>query len=473
MNPEPERDPLLEFLRDELHAADPREAKGMTRRSRPSVPRIASLAAVLLVVAGAVVLGITGIPGGRSDETVRVAEKPSAPSLERVPARVALVEGRIVLHRGGRQVMLSETDSVLEGDSLESDSGSAVGIAYPDGTALVLDGEGRLNVRRADREEVRVGLVYGTLAARVPPGSREDAPLRITGSNATLTVRGTVFSVRADGGRLTEAAVSAGTVEVRDDSTERTYRVAGTKRLDMGTWSLDDGTPDTSSMSRLARITDGVVVPTPQVPSPGDEGQDSRALSPAERIRNALESGDLDLALQLAAQHGGSKSLSTNLAVAEAYRQAGHWSDAADAYLAAAGSGSGKRAEKAMLRAADITLRKLREPAKAASIIDTYLTRFPQGAHLDEGLYLGGVASMRSGGLKKARSLFESYLAKFPKGTQVTQVHLTLAKIYAIKMADCYDAEKHIEAVKKKAAGTPMAAEAEKIEAKCRQGGSP
>ncbi len=471
MTPEPQRDPLMDFLREELHRADPQDGKGMVRRSRLSAPRIAGLAAVLLVVAGGIVLSITGIPG-RSDETVRMAEKTSAQAVERIPARVALVDGRVVLHRDGRQVMLSETDEVLEGDSLESEAGSAVGIAWPDGTALVLAGEGRLSVRRADRDEVRVGLVYGTLAARVPPGARKDSPLRITGSNATLTVRGTVFSVRAKGGRLTEAAVSAGTVEVRDEHTERTFRVPGSKRLDMASWSMDDGVPDTSSMSRLARITDGVVVQAPPAPA-GEQEQEGHALTPAERIRQALESGDLDLALQLAAQHGGSKSLPTNLAVAEAYRQAGHWSDAADAYLAAASSGSGKRAEKAMLRAADITLRKLREPARAASIIDDYLARFPQGAHLDEGLYLGGVSNMKSGGLKKARSQFESYLAKFPKGTQVTQVHLTLAKIYAIKMADCTDAMKHIKAVKSKAAGSPMAAEAEKIEARCKKGGTP
>jgi TolA-binding protein len=462
----------MDFLREELHRADPHQGRGMVRLSRPSARKIAGLAAVLLVVAGGIVLSITGVPG-RSDETVRLAEKPSAPSVERIPARVALVEGRVVLHRDGRQVMLSETDEVLEGDSLESEAGSAVGIAWPDGTALVIDGEGRLSVRRADRDEVRVGLVYGTLAARVPPGVRVDAPLRVTGSNATLTVRGTVFSVRAKGGRLTTAAVSAGTVEVRDTSTERTFRVPGAKRLDIISWSMDDGTPDTSCMSRLARITDGVKVPTPTAPSGEVEDTEGRALTPAERIRKALQDGDLDLALQLAGQHRGSKSLSTSLAVAEAYRQAGHWGDAVEAYLAAAGSGSGKRAEKAMLRAADITLRKLREPGTAASIIDDYLKRFPQGAHLDEGLYLGGVASMKSGGYKKARSQFESYLARFPKGAQVVQVHLTLAKIYAIKMADCTDAKKHIKAVKTKAAGSPMAAEAEKIEARCKKGGTP
>lgn len=107
MTPEPQRDPLMDFLREELHRADPQDGKGMVRRSRLSAPRIAGLAAVLLVVAGAIVLSITGIPG-RSDETVRMAEKTSAPAVERIPARVALVVGRVVLHRGGRQVMLSD-----------------------------------------------------------------------------------------------------------------------------------------------------------------------------------------------------------------------------------------------------------------------------------------------------------------------------------------------------------------------------
>ncbi|MBW2263760.1 MAG: hypothetical protein JRG91_17500, partial [Deltaproteobacteria bacterium] len=97
--------------------------------------------------------------------------------------------------------------------------------------------------------------------------------------------------------------------------------------------------------------------------------------------------------------------------------------------------------------------------------IDEYLKIFPAGSHMDEGLYLGGVASSRSGSYKKARTMFEAYLAKYPKGTQAPQVHLTLAKLFVMKMSDCAGASKHIKAIKAKS--KVMAQEASKLESQC------
>jgi TolA-binding protein len=423
---------------------------------------------VLVVAAAAAALSTAGHRTAGGAEPFRAAggDEVASPGSAAV-ARVALAEGGPVLVRAGRRTILAETDEVRAGDTIEGPEGSAVGLSYADGTALVMEGEARLNVREADGSGIRVGLVYGTLAARVPPGSREGAPLRVSGSNATLVVRGTVFTVSAERGHLTGAAVSEGTVEVRSRTDDRVVRVGRLERLDMRDWSVSEGRPDASALARLARITSGVEVPCAEEASGTGEQPGAKAPSVADRIRNALERGDVDAAVALADKHGSVRSLAFLMAAAEAYRRAGRWSDATDAYLAGAGAGKGKMAEKAMLRAADITLRKLLEPKRAASIIDDYLARFPTGSHLDEGLYLGGMANTRSGNYKKARSQLETYLARYPGGAQVMQVHVTLAKIYAFKMSDCASASKHIAAVKSK--GKAMADEAAKIEARCKK----
>jgi hypothetical protein len=307
-----------------------------------------------------------------------------------------------------------------------------------------------------------VGLVYGTLAARVPPD--RGSQLRVTGTNAELLVRGTVFSVSADRGRLTDATVSKGEVEVRT-KLDRSVRIGRNRSLDVKAWSVRDGKPRTSALSHLAKITPGVAVPQEPRPCEISIKAIPKPVSITDKIQKALDQRDDVTAVKIADQNKGSKSVTFNLLSGEAYRRVGRWQDAADAYMAGAEAGAGKRAEKAMLRAADITLRKLLKPAKAAKIIDAYVSRFPSGGYMDEALYLGGVSNSKSGNYKKARKQFGAYLNKYPAGDQAGAVHLALAKILALKMADCASAQKHIKAAK--ASGKHLAAQAEKLSAHC------
>jgi TolA-binding protein len=470
---DPDRDPLLDFLGEQLREAEPRPDPFMERGWRPARRKIAALVASVIVIATGAVLVYSGVLRGPSGSGSRVAVQEASTARETIRARVALLDGDVVLMRSGRRVILSGTDEVRAGDTLESSTGAAVGLAFADGTALVLEGAGRVNVRRVDDAGVRVGLVYGTLAGRVPPESRERAPLTITGSNAMLTVRGTVFSVTADRGRLTGAAVSEGEVEVTNTWTDRSFRVARSERIDMNSWSLSPGSPDPAALQRLARITGGVEIEELEQVEEAPPEVEERPLSISERIQKALDRGDLDAALKLADKHRGSKSIAFNMSAGEAYRRAGKWSDAIEVYLVAGQAGSGKRSEKAMLRAAEIALRKQKKPSSAAKIIDAYLARFPSGWHLDEALYIGGVSNSRSGSYKKARKQFEAYIMKYPEGTQALQVHFLLAKILTRKLSACSSAQKHVQIVKTKAAGTSMAAEADKLAAECKKGGSP
>jgi TolA-binding protein len=199
-----------------------------------------------------------------------------------------------------------------------------------------------------------------------------------------------------------------------------------------------------------------------------DGGSREQAPSLEDRIQQALDHGDLDAAVALVEKHGSSqKGALFHLLAGDVFRRASRWPEAADAYLAAAVAGHGKKSERAYLRAVEIFLRKLDDPDRAAELVEAYLKRFPSGSHLDEALYLGGVVNSKRGDFERARALFESYLEKYPAGAQAVRVHLGLAKILVVKMSSCGAAVPHIQAVETKAPGTSMAAEARKLSARC------
>ncbi|MBW2262771.1 MAG: tetratricopeptide repeat protein [Deltaproteobacteria bacterium] len=468
----PGSDPIWDFLREQMQDGSILERRDMKRRWKAAPLKIAGLATALVVISGSI--GLLTAHGFREDRpqisgrTIEIAVMDEdLPGNREMTGRISLLEGSVVLARDGSRIILSEGDQIIDGDWVESSKGSAIGISFPNGLAVVLDGEGRLDIWQIHTRSVHVGLGGGVLAARVPPPENGEPrmSMRIEGSNASLIVRGTVFTVAARNGRLTDAAVSTGTVEVQRMGKGRVFRVTKTKALDMMTWSVADGEPDTHALGRLARITSGVVVPRGPAQTETIEEQVEH-LTLVAKIHRLLAAGDVEAALILVEKNGkAQKGASFLLAAGEAYRHAGMWSEAAQAYLDGAGAGQGKKAEKAMIRAADIYMRKLGKTQEASSVIDVYLKRFPDGRHLDEALYLGGVAQSKNGNYKRARNMFESYLVKFPTGSQAKRVHLSLAKILVVKMSDCSAAIFHIKAVQ--AGGGVLGAQAGKLALQC------
>ena len=470
---DPQRDPIWDFLREQMQDTSILERRELRRGWRASPLKITGLAVALVIVSGSV--GLLTAHGFREDRpqisgrTIEIAVMDEElPGSREMTGRVALLEGSVVLARDGRRVILSEGDQIQDGDWVESSKGSALGISFPNGLAVVLDGEGRLDIWQIHTRSVHMGLGGGVLAARVPPPENGEPvmSMRVEGSNASLTVRGTVFTVIARNGRLMDAAVSAGTVDVKRMGKGRVFRVTRTKALDMMTWSVGDGEPDAHALGRLARITSGVVVPRRPAVETETIDEQVEHLTLVTKIHRLLAAGDVEAALVLVEKNEKThKNASFLLAAGEAYRHAGMWAQAARAYLDGAEAGQGKKAEKAMIRAADIYMRKLGKTTEASSVIEAYLERFPDGRHLDEALYLGGVAYSKSGSYKKARTLFESYLVRFPTGAQAKRVHLALAKILVVKMSDCSAATFHIKAVQ--AGGGVLGAKAGQLALTC------
>lgn len=479
-----EADAIGRLLREELPRYDDKPPSWMSRGWKPAPGKIAALAAVVVVLGAGIALLPAG-PGPGPEGTdgrgmvVETDETQQQQAEESAAGLFVLVEGKPAIVREGSKRDVAMGDKLLPGDRLETGKDDAVGIKYAGGPSFVLESRGRLEVESASRSEVRLALERGTLAARVPmdqPGQTV-ARLTVGAKNAVLTAERSVFTAEAEDGRLTAARVAEGQVDVRRKETGKTLRVGRSSALDLRTFTVLSWDPHGTAMARLALITDGI-----DVPSSEEEGQEAgdvptsdeprKASSLVERIKQALESGNVEEALRLIETKGqGQGSAAFHVLAGDTYRKAGRWAEAAEAYMTAAEKGSGKQAERALLRAAEIQLRKLGKPAEAASVIDAYMKSFPSGKHLDEALYLGGVANMKSGSLKIARALLQRYLAAFPNEPKSAGVHLMLAKILAVRMSDCAGAAPHIKAVLKKAPGSGMAGEAQKIAAGCAKNG--
>lgn len=464
------RDPVGEYLGKRLART---EYTGMEPSWRPSVVKIASLC----IVAAAVAAGSTYLlTRGRRAEREWVVQVSEEPVAEQAAGRVVMVRGEVTLVRGKARGAPGVGDEIVTGDRIESREGAAFGMEHA-GHTIVLVGEGRLSMRGSTATELRVGLERGVLAARTArqPGA---SSLRIEGLNAEVVGRGAVFTVEAVGRSLERTTVADGEVTVLCKRDRKDFRISRSSALDMRTWTARPGSPDTVALEELAAITDLELTPEvekPAVVEPPAPETDAHASSAVEkasslehRVRQALDEGDMERAVDLIELEGkGRTDAGFLLLAADVYRQAGLWLDAVGSYLAAAGKTEGKKAERALLRAAEIHLRKLKDPGECARILDEYMQRFPGGFYMDEALYLGGAAHAKLGDYEKARGLFARYLHEYPEGLQTTRVHLSLARILASRMHDCTSAMVHVKAIKAKGMSPAVKTEVQKLEAQC------
>jgi TolA-binding protein len=459
-----------DLIRQELPRTDVSSSKWMHRGWKPAPGKIAALAGAAILVAGGAILAAGGLGrhgSGRGVPPVAVDREHGTVLEKAVAGRVSLAEGDIVVVRGQERRALRVGDEIVAGDTVEAAPGSAVGIRYEGGPTILLDEGGRLEVASSQAGSLRIDLLDGMVAVRTGAGW----PLSVRGANAEVRVDAAVAAVRAESGRIVTAMASEGGVEVVRSDGGRSFEVGRSQLLDLRTWTTTDGVQAPAIVGRLALVAGETAAAVPAKEPEELDQQTEKTTSLIVRIQKALEAGDVDAAIALIEKSGkGQSGTRFNLIAGEAYRQAGMWPEAAEAYLAAAESGQGQQAERAFLRAASILYRKMGKTGEAARVLDDYLERFPSGTLLDEALYLGGVVHAKSGNSKRSRELFERYLSTFPSGPQAARVHLTLAKLLAMKLSDCASAVDHVEAVVKKAPGSHMAEEASKIAVYCKKG---
>ncbi len=464
-------DPIGKYLGEKLAKIREPDPRRREPPWRPSPVKIASWCAALIIVAagGYLVCTRTGSGPGMTIEHARVVPGEQVEQ-ERAAGLVTLVKGEVALVRGDERSQPGVGDAIRAGDVLETASEASVGIEHAGHTVVLME-RARLSVRSAPASELRVSLERGVLAAR---SSRNEGALRIEGRNADVVSRGAVFTVKAAGNVLEKTSVAQGEVEVLSKEDRKDVHIARSSFLDMHTWTASAGAPEKQAIEELVDLT-GIELPAPVeiVPDAGvaadapPAANGCRSPTVEEKVREALDGGDVQKAIVLIESEGQSITSPDFLLMAgDTYRQAGKWSEAAEAYLSAGGVG-GKKAERALIKAAEIHFRQLSDAGEAARILDGYFEKFPEGSYLDEALYLDGAVHTKLGQYAEASKHFERYLELYPDGLQVVRVHLSLAQILASKLSDCPGAMSHVKAIPKKSMAPPVAAKVQKVQKLC------
>ncbi len=436
-------------------------------RRRVSIIRVTALALALALVAGAVLLVVdrTRRASGQPPESTTVIAGRIASPPAGVPrmGRLVLVTIGTTLVRNGTGREPEPGQALLAGDVLETGEGAYAGIELGTIHTLVLGPQSRLVLDVPAPPGVH--LARGALAVQ----TAHDPQLVIHAPNARVTGEASVYTVEAHDDSIQRIAVVDGSAKVVRARDGRTFELPRAMAMDTHLWSPTPGIPDSAIVGRLDALT-----------PPGDDEPPVAMLPPpphrhddlVARIRKALANDDVSLAVGLVETEGsGRKDAPFLLAAADAYKQASQWTEAAGQYMAASAGAEGKEAERALLRAAQIHLKQLGDPARAAEIIDEYLIRFPEGAYLDEALYLAAIIQVRLGDHARARNLYEEYLDHYPDGVQAVRAHVALAKLYAFSLSDCPAAMAHASAIGPKSNGPAMEAELSKVESACTEKG--
>jgi TolA-binding protein len=464
-------DPIGEFLAGQLRDASPQTESWMKRGFVPAPAKIASIVILVALLAVGTVIGVGVLPGAR-EQGGRAAPPPSlqavGTTIEMCPT-VFSGEPRI---EGGDKVY-STRERLGPGDEVVTGEAGAIGLDFDGDLTIVLQGDGHLVIDRVDGAEVLATLHRGVIAVRLPEDPH-GTTLVLRSGTTVIRGHGAVYAAEARGSRMIVAAVSQGEVEVESTRSSGSIRVGAGQKLTVEDWRLEQGAAPPGVLERLAMMRTDVEVPQDAVTSPIDEDASAAGDAPpsppslTEQIQAALDAGDLDEALRLVqAKPDGQGGAKFNSLAGEVYRRSSMWKEASAAYLAAAEKGNGKQAEMALIRAAEIQLRKLGDAKAASDIIETYLGRFPTGAMLDEALFLGGVIKTKTGEVDRAIELFAAHLKRYPGSPQSARVHLMLAKLLAVKKSDCAQASAHIQVVLKASSSGSLADDARALASKC------
>jgi TolA-binding protein len=304
---------------------------------------------------------------------------------------------------------------------------------FSGGLRLSLSGDGLAVVSRLGERDFSVRLDRGLLVADVPETSPRTR-LVVEADNARVTVRGTLFAVRARDRLITEVRVERGRVEVlsKVNQTTRLVRAGETLRIE----SLAVASIPADSPSLLGAFL--TVVPP----------EEQELVQPSK----------------LVSQKG--PSLYEH---AMALRKQGRNEEAVEAFLEGAKKTSGLERQRCLYQAASMSLGELQDPDRAIELAQTYIGNYPKGLYAEDAYILMARAYMASGESAKAHDALEKYLKSFPGGTQATLAHLLLGKILATTMGKCDQALPHFEMVLEDEGAGPTAKQAENLIKFCKK----
>ncbi len=318
-------------------ALDARQEDAAGKSSRSPRPVLLLAAASLFLVAAFF------IARARSSESPRLLAK--SPS---VLFDVSRIGDRV--QRGDIRVEGAKLDidaPVAEGAVLSSESGGKVRLAHAE---VALGAETRA---RWSANQATLLLEHGSVHVEVDPGPKR--AFAVATPRFRVEVTGTIFDVSLDSVR-----VSAGHVRVLENGSVRTVLDPGQR------WSLENVASETAALE----------------PEPGSTSPKAAAVGALlAHARARLASGDAktarrDVSLALASHPTPTQDAEARSLLAECALVAGDTAEAQRRYADVARQHAGTAAaETAMFAAARIE----RDPARRASLLRSYLAKYPNG----------------------------------------------------------------------------------------------
>lgn len=465
------RDPIGDYLGRRM-ATFREPVPHSARPVRPySISRILVMALVPVAITGAIV-ALTNQLSHQADsqppgQTPRIATDHTQDLDPVQVGRVVLVTVDVRLTRATRHSTPEAGQALFTSDELTTGHRAYAGLQIAGVHSMVIGPDSNLTLERGEDGQVHVRLHRGNLAVR----TYKEPRLLITGNNARVQSRHALFVVEGNDGDIQRVVVDQGELDLQRTSDGRPFGLARGDAIDTLHWTVAPGLPVRDILDKLQAVA-ALTAPPEQHPSspvpssaPSTSGQPSGL---AAKIRKAIDDGDVSQAMELVKSQGaGQNDTDYWLAAADTFKAASQWAEAADQYEAASDSSSGEEAERALLRAAQIHLKKLSDPTRAAQLLDEYLERFPTGTYLDEALYLAAIVHVRLGNPDEARTHYENYLHLYPDGVQAVRARIALAKLLAFSLDDCPAAMSHVDALQQHAQGTAIAKQLAQVQKAC------
>jgi len=303
---------------------------------------------------------------------------------------------------------------VVESTPLATTEDEHVVQSFEGGLRLSLSGSGKAIVEKLGQRSYRIRLDDGLLVADVP----ETTPrmhLTVEADNIRVSVKGTLFAVRARDRLITDVSVERGAVEVLSKL---------------------------SNESRMVRAGEALSVETLMVKALAEDALPLHAsfviVEPGEKAKIAGEAARTKVA---------SKKKLSAYEQAMALRAGGMYEEAVDAFLDASKSTTGLERERCLYQAASLSLSKLDNPEKAVLLSQSYTAQYPKGFYSEDAYILQARAHMKGKEFEKARAVLMSYIDSYPQGSQQELAHLLLGKIFATTYGNCKAAVPHLEFV--------------------------
>jgi len=336
--------------------------------------------------------------------------------------KVIVLEGDVRL--GSNTV--PDGDAIIAGRTVETQNGRAV-LSLPDGIALSLANDTKLAVSANGKKVSGVTLERGEILVSVEPGQHKSSPFKVVTSQGVIEVKGTIFSVIADGDSVV-VQMHRGEVEI-SSSHDVPWHLTKGEAASLGdrnhSWTLSP--LDTATALRQYDELDNLGLVDERFEQPesapfvaAKENQNEHVTASTASLASR-KSGNLRASIP---------RLSDIKGKAQSYQRIGDWSGAAHSWHQLILNYPGTpEAQTAMVSLGQLELEKLGHPARARRYFQRYLKQAANGPLAQEALFGKIRACQALHNYEQERETIKRFLKRFPDSIQAPRVSRRLEKI--------------------------------------------